>query len=127
MSPETANGREVRWYDYRSGQSASLAESSFSLFAEGVISEALVIDWRHEGQPSGFDVNLVHLFPFDGVPLITFGGLSEPAQLAALLALPRVSAVGVGNFLSYSEHAVQTFKQQLTDMPLRPAVYAADY
>ena len=125
--PLCMESRRVSWYDYRSGQSVPLAESDFSLFADGVISEALVIDWRHEGQPNGFDMSLVHLFPFDGVPLITFGGLSDPAQLAMLLALPRVAAVGVGNFLSYSEHAVQTFKQQLTEMPLRPAAYAADY
>ena len=38
-----------------------------------------------------------------------------------------VAAVGLGNFLSYSEHAVQAFKQHLIDMPLRPAAYAAEY
>lgn len=125
--PLSVEGREVRWYDYRSCQSVALAKSVSSLFSDGVVSEALVIDWRHEGEPNAFDMDLVRHFPIDGVPLITFGGLSDSAQLASLLALPRVSAVGVGNFLSYSEHAVQTFKQDLAEMPLRPPVYAADY
>lgn len=125
--PLSMESRGVYWYDYRSGKSNLLAESHFSLLSERIISEALVIDWRHEGQRNGFDVRLVRQFPFDGVPLIAFGGISEAGQLAPLLAMPRVVAVAVGNFLNYSEHAVQTLKCQLIEMPLRPAVYAASY
>ena len=125
--PLSADGTDVMWYDYRARQKVLLSASGFSLFADGVVSEALVIDWLHEGKPNGFDFNLVHHFPFDEVPLIAFGGLSQSAQLASLLALPRVAAFGIGNFLSYSEHAIQAFKQQLTETALRPAVYAASY
>jgi cyclase len=126
--PLAANDREVLWYDYQSHRCESLVENPIrSLFSDGVISEALVIDWCHEGQVNGFDRNLVNCFPIDGVPLITFGGLSESAQLTSLLDLPRVVAVGVGNFLSYSEHAAQSLKKNLTNMPLRPPLYAQDY
>jgi hypothetical protein len=35
-----------------------------------------------------------------------------------------VVAAGVGNFLAWREHAVQRLKEQLRDLPLRPARYA---
>ena len=104
-----------------------LSEGVRSLFAEGVVSEALVIDWRHEGQRNAFDTGLVRDFSLPAVPLIAFGGLSEASQIAALLELPRVVAAGVGNFLSYNEHAVQRLKEQMGQVALRPALYAADY
>lgn len=125
--PLSRDGGRLEWFDYRHGAAAPLDRESLSLLAEGVVSEAMLIDWRHEGQPQAFDMELVGSFPLDGVPLIVFGGLSDPAQLRQLLGMPRVAAVAVGNFLSYSEHAVQTLKRQLTDLPLRPASYAAEY
>jgi cyclase len=42
-----------------------------------------------------------------------------------VLERANVVAAGVGNFLSYREHAVQHFKQQLLGLPLRPATFAA--
>jgi cyclase len=121
--PLSTDGDRMFSYDYRSKQSAPLDKNHCSLFAEGVISEALIIDWRHEGQRNSFDMDLIRLFPCVGVPLIIFGGLSEPAQLAAALGNPRVVAAGVGNFLSYSEHAIQRLKKELMNASLRPPVY----
>lgn len=121
-----ANSR-LEWFDYRRRIATPLDSASLSLLTEGVVSEAMLIDWRHEGHPQAFDMDLVRRFPLDGVPLIAFGGLSDPDQLRQLLDMPRIAAVAVGNFLSYSEHAVQTLKRQLTDLALRPASYAAAY
>jgi len=121
--PLHREGQQLWWYDYLMKESSLLRDTHLSLFSERLISEALVIDWRHEGQRNGFDMDLVTEFPFKEVPLITFGGLSEPAQLTSLLSLPNVSAVAVGNFLNYSEHAVQNLKGQLIKTPLRPAVF----
>jgi cyclase len=102
------------------------AEESFP-YAIRVVSEALLIDWRNEGYPQAFDVEIIRGFPLNDVPLIAFGGLSEPNQLRHVLAMPRIAAVGIGNFLAYGEHAVQALKCSLTDLPLRPAIYAASY
>lgn len=113
--------------DYVSGRSRPFAERDISLLTEGVISEALIIDWRHEGQAEGFDLDLVRQLPFNAVQLIAFGGVSSASQIASLLCLPCVDAVGIGNFLSYTEHAVQTLKRQLTELPLRPAIFASTY
>lgn len=124
--PLSVNGQEICWYDYCGGQSGLLKKEVASLFSDGIISEALAIDWLHEGQPNSFNVDIVRYFPFEGVPLITFGGISEPAQIASLLAMLEVVAVGVGNYLNYSEHAVQKFKRQLIGSPLRSAIFERD-
>ena len=86
---------------------------------DGLISEALVIDWQHEGMRNGFELDLLRRFPLPGVPLIAFGGLSETAQIEEVLGMPHVVAVGVGNFLNYTEHSVQHYKERLVSSVLR--------
>lgn len=113
---------ELAWLDYRSGKSQSLSGELEQLFQDGLVSEALLIDWRHEGSPNAFDARLLDAFPLLEIPLIAFGGLSEAAQLATSLAHPQVVAVAVGNFLSYREHAILCLKQQLEALPVRPHV-----
>lgn len=125
--PLSCAGGQLQWLDYRRRTATPLDQESLPLLPEGVVSEALLIDWCHEGHPQAFDMELVRRFPLDGVPLIAFGGLSVPAQLRQLLDMPSVAAVAVGNFLSYGEHVIQALKRQLTDLPLRPASYATDY
>ncbi|MVO78003.1 hypothetical protein GON01_08660 [Sphingomonas sp. MAH-20] len=120
--PLSIEGHEVRWLNYRTGISAPFSDRLLKDLAAGTISEALVIDWRHEGQPLRFDAALLDALPCD-VPLIAFGGLSDAAQLSNILRSPRVAAVAIGNFLSYREHALQAFKQNLVGLPIRPATY----
>lgn len=109
----------LRWTDYRSGEAKPLDDRVLNLLQHKVVSEALVIDWKNEGRPQGFDFRLLKQFPQSGVPLIAFGGLSEAVQLQQALELPQVVAVAVGNFLNYREHAVLRFKEQLAGLPLR--------
>lgn len=113
----------LHWYDYRNGTSRPLAGPVLQVLDSGAVSEVMLIDWRHEGSPAGFDMALPDAFPLPGMPLIPFGGLSEPDQMRSLLERPAVAAIAVGNFLSYREHAVQTLKQQLAGVPLRPPFY----
>lgn len=47
--------------------------------------------------------------------------------MAELLEIERVSAVAVGNFLSYREHAIQKLKEDLVGMPLRSSIYDSKY
>jgi cyclase len=109
----------LHWTDYRSGEAKPLDDRVLKLLQDKVVSEALVIDWKNEGHPQGFDFRLLEQFPQSGVPLIAFGGLSEAAQLQQALEFPQVVAVAVGNFLNYREHAVLCFKEQLAGLPLR--------
>lgn len=119
------------WLDHRlrghPGAEAPLPRDVLAVLAGGSISEALVIDWQHEGAAAGeagFDPALLQHWPLPQLPLIAFGGLAEPGMLRTVLAQPAVVAAGIGNSLAWREHAVQQLKQQLAGLPLRPPSFA---
>ncbi len=114
---------EVQWYDHVARTQSAADGAMARLFEAGLISEALVIDFQHEGMRNGFDLDLLRRFPVPGVPLIAFGGLSETAQIEEALGMPHVVAVGVGNFLNYTEHSVQHYKERLVSSVLRRPEY----
>ena len=119
--------KSLAWLDYRLHTSTPISGEVLNLIQSRVISEVLITDWQHEGMPGGFEQKLVENFPLKEVPIIAFGGLSGHAQMRALLQLPGVSAVAVGNFLAYHEHAIQDYKEALTGMPLRLATYESAF
>lgn len=125
--PLTFEGNALRWLDYRCGEHKLLSDDLLEAFVSGVLSEALLVDWRNEGFRCSFDNNILTAFPFKNVPLIVFGGLSEVGQLRAVFDSPRVAAAAVGNFLSYKEHAIQRYKQELACVHLRPASFDHNY
>jgi len=118
---------KIEWLEYRRKANDTLDDDVMTMISAGVVSEVLVTDWEHEGQPNGFDARLVQDFPLRHVPLIAFGGLSEPEQMIALLKESNLAAVAVGNFLSYREHAIQKYKEALAGMPLRASTYESDF
>lgn len=109
----------LRWYDYRSKTSTEFSHELLELLREKAISEVMLIDWQHEGQEEGFQLDLIRKFPLTDVPLIAFGGLSSAEKINDVLSMPSVSAAAIGNFLSYREHAVASYKQQLSGLPIR--------
>jgi imidazole glycerol-phosphate synthase subunit HisF len=115
------NGLE--WFDYLSHSSMPVSDKVLSLISSGITSEVLITDWQHEGMPNGFEQKLVEEFPLKDVLIIAFGGLSMHEQMRKLLQITSVTALAVGNFLSYREHAIQEYKVTLTGMPLRLATY----
>jgi cyclase len=125
--PLSWQANTLEWFDYRHQTSAPISGEILDFIKSGVVSEVLVTDWQHEGTPAAFDQKLVDAFPLKNVPLIAFGGLSRADQMRTLLQTPGVSAVAVGNFLSYREHAIQEYKAALTDMPLRIASYESNF
>lgn len=114
---------KVMWYNYITRMQCEDDGTLARLFENKLFSEALVIDWRHEGIPNGFDLNLLIRFPVPGVPLIAFGGLGKTSKIKQALNLPQVSAVCVGNFLNYKEHSVQNYKECLASDALRCPEY----
>ncbi|NBU58727.1 MAG: hypothetical protein EBS23_02900 [Betaproteobacteria bacterium] len=112
------------WRDWLRGEGRTLGcKADFGGWLPWV-SEVMLTDWAHEGSPAGFDESIPDLFPYSDIPLILFGGLSEPAQLRRVLQRPSVVAAAVGNFLSYREHAVQSFKREMDGIPMRPPGFA---
>lgn len=118
---------DLRWFDYRQRRAGAFGDGLARIFDAGLVSEALIIDSRNEGLRDGFDLDILGDFPFPGVPLIAFGGLSEPSKIRAVLEHPRVVAVGVGNFLNYTEHSVQHIKQALAGISIRPEAFRRSY
>lgn len=125
--PLSWSGDRLEWLDYRRGDSSAIPAEILALAETGTVSEILLIDWRHEGYQGGFEQRLVRNFPLSDVPLIAFGGISDSSQMAELLQMQSVTAVAVGNFLSYREHAIQKLKEDLAAMPLRSPVYESKY
>lgn len=115
----------LAWLDYRTGQSGPLADSVVEMMHSRAISEALLIDWQHEGSAEGFDTRIVEEFPLDGERIIGFGGIGSVRWAAQVLSLPRVAAVAVGNALNYREHAVQEFKSGLVNAGSRPPSFVS--
>ena len=118
--PVAIEGEGVRWLDYRTGKADPIPASLVDDLQSGVISEALLIDWRNEGRPCGFDARLIAEALPASVPVIAFGGLSEAEQIGGVLRQCNVVAAAVGNFLAYRETAIQQFKKVMFDVPLRP-------
>ncbi len=124
-APLRWQGDTALWHDYRRRRDLPLAQLDRTL-QRGLASELLVIDCEHEGEEDAFDKRLLDRLPNWNMPLLAFGGISRAAQMQDLLARPRVAAVGVGNFLSYRELAIQQFKKALASPDLRPALFASD-
>lgn len=125
--PLSLNGRQVAWMDYRNRRMSAFPIGVSELIETGIVSELLIIDWLHEGYKHGFEHRLVELLPFINIPLIAFGGISDSSQMAELLKMNNVSAVAVGNFLSYREHSIQKLKEDLAALPLRFPHYESKY
>ena len=113
----------VAWYDYRKRISKPISNELSNAINTGDISEVMLTDWTHEGLPYGFDQQLIEEFPLKEVSIIAFGGLTDIDQMKTLFQNSRVSALAVGNFLSYREHAIQKIKEKLVGCPLRLASY----
>lgn len=117
--PVSSGPQGLLHYDYRARNAAPFAPLMLDLLRSGAIAEALVINWRGEGG-TGFDLDLIERFPDPKIPLIPFGGLSHADLLRSVLMREQVAAAGIGNALSYREHAIRLLKRELGDIALRP-------
>ncbi len=125
--PMARSGAASQWLDYRARTSTALSETIKQMLTSGVMSEALLIDWQHEGTRCGFDHDLIARFSLLDVPLIAFGGITDIGQITKILQHKQVAAVAIGNSLNYREHAIQELKVALSTAPLRLPTYEAKY
>lgn len=117
----------LEWFNYKTKKSVPLSDSLLEIIEKGDISEVLLTDWQHEGNLSSFDSRLIEKFPVNNIQLIAFGGISDTQQMRDLYSYPNVSAISLGNFLSYRENAIQIYKDDLASSLLRPSTYATEY
>ncbi|WP_103668738.1 HisA/HisF-related TIM barrel protein [Pseudanabaena sp. BC1403] len=117
----------IEWFDYRTQTRTAIANQVLSFISSGVVSEVFISDFSHEGQANGFESNLITNFPLQDVPIVAFGGLSDPNQIRNLLLQPNIVAIAVGNFLNYKEQTIQTYKQAISSAQLRNPVYDSSH
>ncbi len=118
---------KYHWFDYRFGKYMDISKEVLELLNNGVVSEILLVDAINDGVFDSFNEGILNVISDSNVPIIVFGGISRPEMMRRLLLKENVSAVSIGNFLNYTEHSFQTYKDQLSDMPIRPPVYLSDY
>jgi cyclase len=125
--PVSIENNQLLWLDYKAKRQFPLPDKLIDFLATNSVSEIFLQDWQHEGGTEGFDERLVNLFPTINIPLIVFGGISEENQIGRLLKNQRVAAVASGNYLSYREHAIQSFRKNLDRDLIRSPFYETDY
>jgi cyclase len=121
--PISIKNDSLQWLDYQSRKIKELSYEKNSIFNENIFSEVMITDWIHEGHPDAFDMKLLAQISWINLPLIIFGGISDPMQATKILSSPQVSAIAVGNYLNYTELAVQRFKELTLCPTIRPAKY----
>lgn len=110
--------------DYPTRQSLPFGEVVPMLISDRVVSELMLIDWQKEGGLTGFAPERLGELPCPDVPLILFGGFTDPALTRRFLEQPAVAAVAVGNLFAYREHAYQAYKRAVASDALRPPTHA---
>ena len=116
----------IELYNYRTKSKSHISAVLTDVIEQGLISEILLTDWKNEGYPVSFDKSLVEHFPFQKIPLITFGGISNAKQMKTLFARSNISAIAIGNFLNYREHSIQEFKDTMASATLRSPSHATE-
>jgi imidazole glycerol-phosphate synthase subunit HisF len=121
--PVRVVGQSLIWHNYRNGCEIHLNQTLLDRLNLEWVSELMLTDYQHEGLQQGFDSAIPRLFPFKDKPLLVFGGLSNIMQIQDVLSLPYVVGAGVGNFLNYKEHAIQSIKENIVGVTIRAPNY----
>ena len=104
MPLEKADDGTIVRFDYRSRETRPLEVAEIQA-QSSLFSELILVDRRGEGGLVTFDLALLEPFAGSHLQIIAFGGITERDQVAALLGRDGISAVAVGNSLSYREMA----------------------
>ena len=91
-----------------------------------LVSELLLIDYKSEGYKHSFNENLISHYKALKVPLILFGGVTEPSQITRIFREKSVSAVCIGNSLNYKENKIQFLKSNSLSSKLREPEYRSE-
>lgn len=110
--------------DHVTGKEKPFGDVIPELVSQRVISELVLIDWKHEGGITHLTPEQLGPLPIPQVPLILFGGFSDPTTTRRFYRHPAVAAVAVGNLFAYREHAYQVYKHEVESDFIRAAAYA---
>lgn len=106
--------KKLKQFDYINDKIIDLNQNFKYAIKEKLISEILLIDKNYEGSLlSTFDSSILKQLKFE-LPLIYFGGINSINKIKKIINDKRISAVGIGNSLNYSEHRIQKIKDTIT-------------
>ena len=121
--PVTFQNNQLLHFNYIDRRSSKFSSGLIDLIKCRIVSEVLLIDWFNEGKLNKFNNDIIGSFFDKSIPLILFGGINNSKQIDNLLLNKNVSAISIGNVLSYSETAIQKIKSQLDLNLVRPPYY----
>ena len=127
--PISVRDDSLLWMDYHQRTSMELNHDMLQVLGSGVVSEIIISNWEGEGVSGSFNDKFISNFPIQqGISLIPFGGVDTKNRVSTLIDNPNVSAIAIGNFLNYSEHSVQLFKNKINNsVVLRPPTYKEEF
>ena len=101
--PVIAKGKDILVYDHLSGSTKEKINVQKIVNSNSHFSELMVIDVLNEGSIEAFNTDLLVPFRESSLQLIYFGGITTSLQVKHILAEDNVSAIAIGNSLSYRE------------------------
>lgn len=115
---------ELKWYNYLKKTHSPITTSLKHLFENGYLSEALIIDYINDGSSGNFNLDILENICLPTVPIIPFGGMTNIEKIRKILDLENIVGFGIGNSLSYREHAVQEVRQRVDRNCLRQSQFS---
>ena len=103
VQPIVRVGNNICVYDHLARDAVGHLDVLALLEEDLHFSELMVVDVNNEGRLGAFSMSLMDPFENQNVQLICFGGITSPSQVKELFSKDNVSAVAVGNSLSYKE------------------------
>ena len=94
-----------------------------------IIKGIMMLKWKRGRQGNGYE--RLRIFAFDlkilssdivknsPLPLLFFGGISNPKIAEKVLQDKKTAAIAIGNFLSYRENSIEYFKRTINNALLR--------
>jgi imidazole glycerol-phosphate synthase subunit HisF len=112
-APFTRSHQDHFWLDHIGCKLNSINDLIKTIEMD-IFSELMLVDSDNEGIRNSFDMSIMDkIIPLTPIPLILFGGISSASQIKKIFNIKNVSAVGIGNSLSYKELAIKELKSSL--------------
>lgn len=118
---------KMSWFNYLTKETIPLTSDYLKKVFSSSISELLLVDHKNEGCAQSFNLNILKssLLADSPIPILLFGGISNPQLAQKALNNTNVAGIGIGNFLSYRENSIEFFKRTIKNSSLREHKFKA--
>jgi len=113
--PVIYRDRNIYHFDYASKKMTKFTDWMKKYNYENMFAEILITDVENEGKKNSFNYSIINIVKNYFDRIILFGGISEPKQIIKLFGENNVSAIAIGNYLSYKEHTIFNIKKEIKE------------